>query len=71
MPRSSGGGEEAKAPVGAIQPEVAAVLGFSTSWRKTSRLTGSTGLASNGLEKRATVPPILWVRRVEAVGDSK
>ena len=71
MPRSSGGGEEANTLVGAIQPKVAAEQGFSTSWRKTSRLTGSTGLASNGLEKRATVPPILLVRRVEAVGDSK
>ena len=62
---------EARASAGAIQPEVAAVLWFSASWRKTSRLTGSTGLASNGREKQATVPPIHLVRSVEAVGDSK
>ena len=54
VPGSNGGGVEARASEGAIQPEVAAVLVFSASWRKTSRLTGSTGLASNGLEKRAT-----------------
>ena len=66
-----GGGVEARASVGAIQPEVAAVQGFSTSWRNTSRLTGSTGLASKGRAKRATVPPIHLVRSVEAVGDSK
>ena len=44
-----GGGVEAKASVGATQPEVAAVHGFSASWRYSSRLTGSVGLASNGL----------------------
>ena len=37
---------EARAPDGANQPEVAAVLGFSASWRYSSRLTGSVGLAS-------------------------
>ena len=44
-----GGGVEAKASVGATQPEVAAVQGFSASWRYSSRLTGSVGLASKGL----------------------
>ena len=60
-----------RVPKGAIQPEVAAVLLFSTSWRKTSRLTGSTGLASKGRAKRATWLPIHLVRGVGAVGDSK
>ena len=62
---------EAKALDGANQPEVAAVLGFSASWRYSSRLTGSVGLASNGLLKRATCPPRHWVRSAGAVGDSK
>ena len=62
---------EARALDGANQPEVAAVLGFSASWRYSSRLTGSVGLASNGLLKRATCPPRHWVRSAGAVGDSK
>ena len=45
--------------------------GFSASWRNTSRLTGSTGLASKGRAKRATWLPTHWVRGVGAVGDSK
>ena len=59
-------------PVGAIQPEEeeAAVLG-SASWRYTSRLTGSTGLASKGQAKRATWLPRHLERGVGAVGDSK
>ena len=58
--------------VGAIQPveEVAAVP-TSASWRKTSRLTGSTGLASTGRAKRATVLPRHLVSSGGAVGDSK
>ena len=62
---------EARAPDGANRPEVAAVLGFSASWRYSSRLTGSVDLASNGLLKRATCPPRHWVRSAGAVGDSK
>ena len=62
---------KAKASVGATQPEVAAVLGFSASWRYSSRLTGSAGLDSKGLKKRATCPPRHWVRSAGAVGDSK
>ena len=62
---------EARALDGAHQPEVAAVLGFSASWRYSSRLTGSVGLASNGLLKRATCPPRHCVRSAGAVGDSK
>ena len=62
---------EAKASVGATQPEVAAVLGFSASWRYCSRLTGSAGLAPKGRKKRATCPPRHWVRSAGAVGDSK
>ena len=62
---------ETRALDGAHQPEVAAVLGFSASWRYSSRLTGSVGLASNGLLKRATCPPRHWVRSAGAVGDSK
>ena len=62
---------EAKASVGATQPEVAAVQGFSASWRYSSRLTGSVGLASNGLQKRATCSPRHWVRSAGAVRDSK
>ena len=54
VPGSNGGGVEAKASVGAIQPEVAAIPVSSASWRYTSRLTGSAGLASNGLKKRVT-----------------
>ena len=60
-----------RVPEGAIQPEVAAMQGFSTSWRNTSRLTESTGLASKGRAKRATWLPIHWVLGVGAVGDSK
>ena len=37
----------------------------------TSRLTGSTGLASKGRAKRATWLPRHLVRGVGAVGDSK
>ena len=62
---------EARASDGATQPEVAAVLGFSASWRYSSRLTGSAGLASKGFKKRATCPPRHWVRSAGAVGDSK
>ena len=54
VPGPRGGGVEAKASDGATQPEVAAVLVFSASWRYSSRLTGSAGLASKGLKKRAT-----------------
>ena len=71
MPGPRGGGVEARASDGATQPEVAAVLGFSASWRYSSRLTGSAGLASNGRKKRATCPPRHWVRSAGAVGDSK
>ena len=71
MTLSKGGGVEARAPVGAIQPEVAAVRVFSASWRKTSSRTGSTGLASKGRAKRATWSPKHLVRSVGAVGDSK
>ena len=62
---------EGRTPEGAIQPEVAAVQLFSASWRKTSRLTGSTGLASKGRAKRVTWLPRHLVRGVGAVGDSK
>ena len=62
---------EGKASEGANQPEVAAIPGFSASWRYSSRLTRSAGLASNGLKKRATCPPRHWVRSAGAVGDSK
>ena len=58
-------------PVGAIQPEVAAIQVFSASWRETSRLTGSAGLDSKGRAKRATWLPRHLVRGVGAVGDSK
>ena len=58
--------------VGAIQPkEEEAAVPLSASWRYTSRLTGSTGLASIGLAKRATVLPRHLVRGGGAVGDSK
>ena len=57
---------EARALDGAHQPEVTAVLGFSASWRYSSCLTGSVGLASNGLLKRATCPPRHWVRSAGA-----
>ena len=57
---------------GAIQPEeVEAAVPTSASWRKTSRLTGSTGLASIGRAKRATVLPRHLVRGGGAVGDNK
>ena len=58
--------------VGANQPEEeeAAVL-LSASWRYTSRLTGSTGLASIGRAKRATVLPRHLVRGGGTLGDSK
>ena len=62
---------EAKASEGATQPEVAAVQGFSASWRYNSRLIGSVGLASNGRMKRATCSPRHRVRSAGAVGDSK
>ena len=62
---------EASASEGATQPELTAVHGFSASWRYSSRLTGSVGLASKGLKKRATCPPRHWVRSAGAVGDSK
>ena len=58
--------------VGTIQPEEEeAAVPLSASWRYTSRLTGSTGLASIGRAKRA-----IWLPRhlecgVGAVGDSK
>ena len=61
----------AKTPEGASQPEVVAAVLVSASWRKTSRLTGSTGRDSNGRAKRATVLPRHLVRGVGAVGDSK
>ena len=58
--------------VGAIQPkEEQAAVPLSASWRNTSRLTGSTGLASIGRAKRATVLPRHLVRGGGAVGDSK
>ena len=57
---------EAKASVGATQPEVAAVHGFSASWWYSSRLTGSVGLASKGLQKRATCSPRHRVRSAGA-----
>ena len=43
----------------------------SASWRKASHLAGSTGLASKGRAKRATVLPRHLVRGAGAVGDSK
>ena len=55
-----------RVPEGAIQHEAAAMQGFSTSWRNTSRLTGSTGLASKGRAKRATWLSTHWVRGVGA-----
>ena len=61
----------AKQPEGASQPEVVAAMLVSASWRKTSRLTGSTGRDSNGRAKRATVLPRHLVRGAGAVGDSK
>ena len=54
VPGPRGGGVEANTSEGATQPEVAALQGSSASWRNSSRLTGSAGLASNGLKKRAT-----------------
>ena len=71
MPFSSGGGVEGRVTDGATQPEEAADLVFSASWWNTSRLTGSTGLASKGLAKRATWLPRHFLRGVGAVGDSK
>ena len=71
VPFSNGGGVEGRVSDGANQPEVAAVPEFSASWRNTSRLTGSTGLASNGRAKRATWLPRHLVRGVGALGDSK
>ena len=61
----------AKQPVGAIQPEVVAAMLVSCSWLKDFCLAGSTGLASNGRAKRATVLPRHLVRGAGAVGDSK
>ena len=58
--------------VGAIQPkEEEAAVPLSASWRYTSRLTGSTGLASIERVKRATVLPRHLVCGGGAVGDSK
>ena len=57
-------------PVGANQPVVAAVQ-ISSSWLKDFCLAGSTGLASKGRAKRATVLPRHLVRGAGAVGDSK
>ena len=58
--------------IGAIQPEKEeAAVPLFASWRYTSRLTGSTGLASIGRAKRATVLPRHLVRGGGAVGDSK
>ena len=61
----------AEQPVVANQPKVAAAVRFSISWLKDFRLAGSTGLASNGRAKRATVLPRHLVRGAGAVGDSK
>ena len=55
VPGPRGGGVEARASDGATQPEVAAVLGFSASWRYSSRLTGSAGLASKALRSERPV----------------
>ena len=60
-----------RAADGATQPEVEAVPLFSASCLNTSRLIGSTGLASKGRAKRATWLPRHLVRGVGAVGDSK
>ena len=68
MPFSNGGGVEGRVIDGATQ---AAVPVFSASWRNTSRLTGSTGLASKGRAKRTTWLPRHLVHGVGAVGDSK
>ena len=57
-----------RTPDGASQPEVDAAV---RAVGGTSRLTGSTGLDSNGRAKRATVLPRHLVRGVGAVGDSK
>ena len=58
--------------VGAIQPEEEeAAVPLSASWRYTSRLTGSTGLASIGRARQVTVLPRHLVRGGGAVGDSK
>ena len=61
----------ANTPDGASQPEVVAAVLVSASWRKTSRLTRSTGRDSNGRAKRATVLSRHLVRGVGAVGDSQ
>ena len=65
VPCSRGGGVVGSTPVGAIQPEEAAVQ-LSASWRYASRLTGSTGCDSNGRAKRATWLPRHLVRGVGA-----
>ena len=60
-----------RAADGTNQPEVEAAPLFWASCLNTSRLTGSTGLASKGRAKRATWLPRHLVRGVGAVGDSK
>ena len=52
----------AEQPVGANQPKVVAAVQLSSSWLKDFCLAGSTGLASNGRAKRATVLPRHLVR---------
>ena len=61
----------AEQPVGANHPKVVAAVRLSISWLKDFRLAGSTGLASNGRAKRATVLPRHLVHGAGAVGDSK
>ena len=58
-------------PVGANQPKVVAAVQLSSSWLKDFCLAGSTGLASKGRAKRATVLPRHLVRGAGAVRDSK
>ena len=56
---------------GTTQPDVDAVPLETANCRKTSLLTGSAGLDSNGRAKQATWLPIHLVRGAGAVGDSK
>ena len=66
-----GGGETGSLVVGATQPTEDLGLLESAMHLKTSRLTGSAGLASNRRAKRATWLPMHLVRGAGAVGDSK
>ena len=61
----------AEQPVGANQPTVVAAVRLSISWLKDFRLAGSTGLASNGRAKRATVLPRHLVRELWEIVSKK